>query len=309
MKKSFIALLALLFFGMAAQQAQAGEFLWKHFGVAKYADSHEVAMDTREQAFQCLGVTDPAVISALIALTNQHGQRLPLNNGDHIGTMLSKGCVAHENTTVAFTAPVHNMEYAAPSERWQIRIGSRTYILTLPDICNNWSLLIIDTPPPPPPPPPPIVKSDCVTGFVHLAEIPQDATNIKVTYGYAGSHELAPSACHFKGQRACLEQCDPLQSAEQDAEDYAATRHWDLEIAFRDVREFDLDAVGTHLWMRVVLSSEIMDNYSMFAACIEYTENGRRYRSVRGKAVVFNPRDPNRKFELQGFTFEEVPGE
>ena len=120
----------------------AKPFLWKYFGAAPYALSREEAMRTRENAFHSLGL--PLVVaSAFMHATEQPGARTHITNGDRLTAMLSRGEV-HHDVLVAFVRPPINgkMEYAAPAEMWQARWQGKVYTLILPEVCNNWSVII-----------------------------------------------------------------------------------------------------------------------------------------------------------------------
>ena len=179
--------LALLVFGLAVSQVAQAEpvFKWEHFGADKYAETQEEGMRTRAQAFRCAGLSDEA-IGLLMKATEKPGKKVHLHKGDHLDVMLSKNCVAHHNVLVAWTrAPVRHMEWAAPGEQWEVTLsdGSRV-IATRPDICNNWSFVIIPGPPPPPPPAPTQCAVEIV--WVHAGGVLQaNATAPEPVHGQA----------------------------------------------------------------------------------------------------------------------------
>jgi hypothetical protein len=192
--RNIITLLAaslLAAFALNTNSAHADtEFLWKHFDVAPYATSREEAMRTRAEAFGCLGVTDPTVIAALVKATGEPGKPMLITNGDHFDGMLSTGCVTHKNVTVAWTKPpMKNIQYASKGEQWSVTVGNRTYVLTRPDICNNWSLDIIDRPAPPPLALIPPAEDGCLH---HLIQVPYQDTLHQALYA---RRLLPPSSC------------------------------------------------------------------------------------------------------------------
>lgn len=125
----------------AVEPGATGGFRWIHFGVAPYASLREVAMRSRESGFQALGLSSACVRELMVATQNP-GVRVRINVGDHLDAMLSKGGVVHKNVTVAFQSPVHGMEYSAPAEKWEVTCEGKTVAALLPDVCNNWSLVI-----------------------------------------------------------------------------------------------------------------------------------------------------------------------
>lgn len=153
MKTIVRILLALAFAALAAQVAHAADpFEWKHFGAAPYATTRAEAMQTRESAFKKLGLQAP-VVKLLMEATQKPGEKIRLVNADRLSAMMSKGGIVHKNVTVSFVRPPISgkMEYAAPAEKWQVMWQGKTYVVILPEICNNWSS--IAGPPLPPAPP------------------------------------------------------------------------------------------------------------------------------------------------------------
>lgn len=149
----------------AVEPGASGGFRWVHFGVASFAASREEAMRKRESAFRALGFPEPVVAKLMIA-TETPGEKTRINVGDKLGAMLSKGGVVHTNVTVAFGSPSRGMELAAPAEKWTVAWEGKTYTALLPEVCNNWSLVIGPAPTPAPvaaapapPAPAPVVGS------------------------------------------------------------------------------------------------------------------------------------------------------
>lgn len=120
-----------------------GVYVWRHFGVAPYATSRATAIRTRMYAFARLGLPLP-VAKLFVTATKRHGSATLLTNGDHLSKMISRGGVVHRNVLVEFTTPKAKgkMEYAAPAEKWKVIWKGRTYVLILPRVCNNWSVII-----------------------------------------------------------------------------------------------------------------------------------------------------------------------
>lgn len=129
---------ALVLFVSVAHAADP--FNWQHFGAAPYASSRDEAMQTRESAFQKLGLPSQ-VVKLLIEETKKPGEKIRLVNGDRLSAMMSKGSIVHRNVTVAFVKPPISgkMEYAAPAEKWQVTWQGKVFIVILPEVCNNWS--------------------------------------------------------------------------------------------------------------------------------------------------------------------------
>ncbi|MHB8710632.1 MAG: hypothetical protein ACYC6X_03730 [Minisyncoccota bacterium] len=121
-------------------------FRWRHFGADPYALTRSEAMRTRESAFRKLGLPEGA-IALFVEATKKPGKKTRIVNGDHFSAMLSKEGVVHRNVLVAFIKPPVSgkMEYAAPAEKWQVVWKGRTYVLVLPEICNNWSSAVSST--------------------------------------------------------------------------------------------------------------------------------------------------------------------
>jgi hypothetical protein len=207
---SVIALVAVSFGGVA--HAENAPFMWKHFGGAPYAKSPGQAMATRAEAFNCMGLPQN-VVNALVAATASGGHRVRLVNGDHLDKMLSRSlkgaCEVHQNVQVAFAAPVHNMEYAAPATQWDaVTVDGVQYVVTLPDICGNWSVTITAAPPPPPAPiVAPVPVADCVPLAIPLVGVNVEDTNfVEVEYQVSGPEVLTPSeTCNMAGVVACDE--------------------------------------------------------------------------------------------------------
>lgn len=129
----------------AVEPGSSGEFRWVHFGVAPYAPSREEAMRKREGAFRALGFTEPVVAKLMIA-TEKPGEKTRINVGDKLGAMLSKGGVVHTNVTAAFGSPSRGMEFAAPAEKWTVTWEGHQYTALLPEVCNNWSSIVLVLP-------------------------------------------------------------------------------------------------------------------------------------------------------------------
>ncbi len=145
--KFIVAMLALAI-AVLANSAHA-EFKWQHFGADPYATSRAEAMKTRESAFTKLGFPKP-VVDLLVKATEQPGQKTRIFVGDRFSAMISKRSVVHQDVVVAFGSPTRGMEYAAPAERWQVVWEDKTYVVVLPDVCNNWSSIITPNPTPTP---------------------------------------------------------------------------------------------------------------------------------------------------------------
>lgn len=140
--KTIVRILLALAFAVLAISAHA-EFKWQHFGVDPYASSRDEAMRTRESAFQKLGLPAP-VVKLLVEATQKPGEKIRLVNGDKLSAMMSKGGVVHRDVTVAFVKPPVSgkMEYAAPAEKWQVTWQGKVFIVILPEICQNWSMIL-----------------------------------------------------------------------------------------------------------------------------------------------------------------------
>jgi len=134
---------ALLASVVLPQVASAAPFYWQHFGAAPYAAKRAEAMRTRAFAFRQLGLSEP-LVAAFLQATEQPGRPLTLTNGMRLTAMLSRGGVAHHDVIVSFVKPPVSgkMEYAAPAEFWAVRWRGTLYEVILPEVCNNWSLLI-----------------------------------------------------------------------------------------------------------------------------------------------------------------------
>lgn len=118
---------------------------WKYFGAAPYAPSRDVAMQKRREAFKLLGLPAP-VIDLLMKETEKSGKAILISNGDRISAQMSKGGVVRncggKGLTVAFVdPPIKGMGYNAKAEEWQVTWEGKTYVVALPEICNNWSLM------------------------------------------------------------------------------------------------------------------------------------------------------------------------
>ena len=209
---------ALLSLIAVVPPAQAKPFEWIHFGAAKYADTRESAMATKDKAFKCLGLPQ-GVIDLLDKETLKPGAEAHVTNGDHLIAMLSKGCVVHHNVHVAFDKPpVANMDFSAPGEKWSVTYNGNVYSVGRWDICNNWSIISIVPVSPPVP---------VVTRTIVIRPPPERCVDISFnapTNGYVrwgvGSVDgpLPPSACNAQKQgddafSAWYGQCDVCTAA------------------------------------------------------------------------------------------------
>lgn len=290
MKNLFFALAALLVFGWAAQPAQAATngFQWEHFGADPYATTKVEGMRTRQQAFGCLGIPQGA-IDLLMKETEHAGETVRLVKGDHLDKMVSKGCKVHDNVTVAFTAPVHNMEYAAPGERWSVVFEGKRYVVTRPDICNNWSLVVIILPSPPV-----VQKPDCATIWVPM-EVPEGMTVTGVTYEIAGSQPVPRSTvCHFKGPLS--DGCCTFRDAEGDV----LSQTHDV-ITYRDIRQ--VVNPPRMKWMKLEVSTDVLNGYYFFV-CLQVIDKDGVARVWYGKALLFHPDTQRRNFIVPPFEHE-----
>lgn len=193
----------MLAFAMAMLASPASaEWQWKNFGVDPYASSRNEAMETREIAFQKLGLPQE-VIQLFIEETKVSGDTTRIVNGDRFSAMLSKGGVVNKDVVVNWNKPpIKNgkMEYAAPAEKWQISWNEKTYVVFLPEVCNNWCWEFG--------PPPASAPEKCVE-IIFNAPI-----GGKVRWGIASDDgPFLPSACNAQKQgedewTAWVGQCD-----------------------------------------------------------------------------------------------------
>jgi len=140
----FVAAVIVTVMAVYQSPARAADgFEWKHFGADPYATTRTEAMQKRESAFRAMGLPTP-VIKQLLQVTEKPGEKVRLVVGDHLSAMMSKGGVVHRDVTVAFSAPVRGMEYAAPAEKWEVFWQGRTFTVFLPEICFNWSFRVTD---------------------------------------------------------------------------------------------------------------------------------------------------------------------
>ena len=227
------------------------------------------------------GFTQPVVMSRMVC-----AKPGSLQSGDHLDSMGWPREFRDEE--IAYFLPNHTQPFSAQD-------------------CEN---IVGETSPPPPPPPilpppPPQINPDCAVFYYSLDKIPAGATNVRILYEYAGKSSLAPSACHFKGKVLDCTECNPLQSAEQDAIEYAESRGWHMRFGYHDYRYADIDmsTSPTPTGLRLVLSPEAMGSYGAIIVCPEFDYKGVHYVALKSKTFVLNPRDPNRRFKSTDFDF------
>lgn len=138
--KRFIALLALVLATFAG--SALAEYRWEHFGADPYAATREEAMKDRAAAFKRAGLPD-AVVEKLVKATEKPGERTRIVNGDKFDFQLTKGARVQKDVVVAFKQRPDKMEDAAPAEKWQVTHDGKSYTLFLPEVCNNWSGVVV----------------------------------------------------------------------------------------------------------------------------------------------------------------------
>ena len=144
MKRAIVLILVLAFaITTLASSVYGTEFKWRHFGANPYATSREEAIRTRGNAFRILGFPEP-VIALCMRATETPGEKVRLIVGDHLSAMISKDGIVHRDVVVAFDKPPvsGDIEYSAPAERWQVFWQGNVYMIFLPGICYNWSVVL-----------------------------------------------------------------------------------------------------------------------------------------------------------------------
>jgi hypothetical protein len=120
----------------AKQQAAAQQtgYVWRHFGVDKYAKSRAEAMTKRHDVFAAMGLP-PAVIERFMKATEEEGTLTAIANGQKLDVMF-EGSGMRRDVLVDLEASL-----VPAAEVWETTFNGTTYKLYLPKICNNWSLV------------------------------------------------------------------------------------------------------------------------------------------------------------------------
>ncbi len=148
-----ILILSMVAAVMFATPAHA-ETTWTLWGGAPYATSQDEAVGRLPEALRTLNIPE-AVRSLLEAevRANPQGTRVYLNPGDRFVAMMSgpdrRHASAYAMTDVVVgtnQGPRAGIVQSPVAREWRVTYEGQTYVLVLPDICNNWAWRVIAAP-------------------------------------------------------------------------------------------------------------------------------------------------------------------
>jgi len=154
MRMLVLTLLALMMVTISGQASAQTETVWAHWGAAPFASSKDEALTKLPEVLKLLQI--PEAVRPLFrakVTANPQGKRIYVVPNDHFTAMMSKGDKVLHNVVVA-EIPVQlkngktGVSQAANASEWEVEFEGRTYVLVLPDICNNWAWRSFATPRP-----------------------------------------------------------------------------------------------------------------------------------------------------------------
>jgi hypothetical protein len=150
---TFIALALVAAMVMAPATAHATETTWTLWGGARYETSQDEAKERLPEALRALNI--PEAVRPLLEaeVRSRPGTLVYLNPGDRFVAMMSgpdrthASAYAMTNVVVGTNpGPRAGIVQSPVAREWRVTHEGQTYVLVLPDICNNWAWRVIAAP-------------------------------------------------------------------------------------------------------------------------------------------------------------------